>query len=407
MLPNILYHLKRPFHLVKTGLLKGLPAEIKHGFPAKKLKIIALTGTDGKTTTSTVLYHILKTAGVKVALLSTVAAYINDEEIDTGFHVTSPNPKDLHQILAKMVDQDIEVVVLETTSHGIYQFRTWGIKPMIAGVTNISEEHLDYHVTYDNYVSAKAEILQRANLAIINGDDRSATKLRKKLRSSKTPFEVISSQDRLYSQATSAIRTKFPEDYNRMNARLAYAISQKLSVSNNDFIAGIESFPGIPGRMDEISSKPVRVIVDFAHTSQGLEAALTALRDDMPKKSKLIAVFGCAGLRDREKRPKMGKAASELADFAVFTAEDPRTENIWTIIDQMKGGVTNNHHKIISIADRLEAIEHAIVDLAKDGDVVGIFGKGHEKSMCFGTTEYEWSDHQVARQALKKRKEVT
>src|SRR5260221_28136 len=168
MFDQLLYQLKRPFHLLKTGLLKGFPAQVKYKFPARKLKIIAITGTDGKTTSSTLLYHVLQKAGKKVALLSTVAAYIGNEEIDTGFHVTTPDPKALQGFLRKMVDEEYEYLVLEATSHGMYQYRLWGIQPMLAGVTNITREHLDYHVTYDLYLQAKVELLKKAKVAVIN-----------------------------------------------------------------------------------------------------------------------------------------------------------------------------------------------------------------------------------------------
>lgn len=403
MLANIIYHLKRPFHFVKTGLLGGLVAEIRNGFPAQKLHIIAVTGTDGKTTTSTMLYHILKKAGKKVALLSTVAAYIGDEEIDTGFHVTSPDPKSLHRFLKRLVDEGYEYVVLEVTSHGIYQYRIWGVIPLIAGITNVANEHLDYHVTYQQYLEAKAELLTTASFSVINDDDQSASQLKKILRAAQTPFSTYSREDAISPTTKKAITTRFPELFNQSNARLALAISQKLQIPEKVFREAITTFPGVPGRMEVVQAKPFKVVVDFAHTPQGLSAALTALRSQLKKQSKkgkLIAVFGAAGLRDRSKRPAMGKIGVELADFVVLTAEDPRTENVWSIIRQMKEQLTTGHDKIASIADRGEAISFALNKLAKPGDIVGIFGKGHEKSMCFGTTEHPWDDRQAARELL-------
>lgn len=407
MLANILYHLKRPFHFVKTGLLGGLVAEVQNGFPAQKLHIIAVTGTDGKTTTSTMLYHILKKAGKKVALLSTVAAYIGEEEIDTGFHVTSPDPKSLHRFLKRLVDDDYEYVVLEVTSHGIYQYRIWGIIPLIAGITNVANEHLDYHVTYQQYLEAKAELLTTASFSVINDDDQSASQLKKILRAAQTPFSTYSREDAISPTTKKAITNRFPEAYNQSNARLALAISQKLQIPEKTFREAIATFPGIPGRMEVVQTKPFKVVVDFAHTPQGLSAALTALRSQLKKQSKkgkLIAVFGAAGLRDRAKRPVMGRIGVELADFVVLTAEDPRTENVWSIIRQMKEQLTTGHDKIASIADRGEALRFALQKLAQPGDMVGIFGKGHEKSMCFGTTEHPWDDRQAARELLGIRK---
>jgi UDP-N-acetylmuramoyl-L-alanyl-D-glutamate--2,6-diaminopimelate ligase len=404
MLANILYHLKRPYHLVKTGLFKGLTAEIKYGFPAQKLHILAVTGTDGKTTTSTMLYHILKQAGKKVALLSTVAAYVGDEEIDTGFHVTTPDPASLHKFFKQLVDEKYEYVVLEVTSHGLYQYRTWGVMPLIAGITNVANEHLDYHINYQQYLEAKAELLTKSSFAIINDDDQSAFQLKKILRAEKTPFTTYSTQDSIHHSVNTVIKDRLPESYNQSNARLAFAITQKLQISIKDFKEAIKKFPGIPGRMEIIQTKPFKVIVDFAHTPQGLEAALLALRKQLTKqkkKGKLIAIYGAAGLRDIKKRPAMGKIGTELADLVVLTAEDPRTESVWSIIRQMKENLTENHHKIISIADRGEAITFALKKLAEPGDIVGIFGKGHEQSMCYGTVEHPWDDRKAAREVLK------
>ncbi len=401
----IIYKGKRFFHFVKTGLLRGLPAQFKYSFPANKLKIIAITGTDGKTTSSTLMYHVLKAAAKKVALLSTVAAYIGDEEIDTGFHVTTPDAGEIQRFLDKMVKLGVEYLVLEATSHGLYQHRLWGLHPYIAGFTNITHEHLDYHVTYSEYVTAKALLAKAAQKIVLNADDlTSYRELKKQLSERVDDILSYSAADHLPLKVTQAITERFPQLFNQMNARLVYTISQLLGMSNQDYITGLKEFPGIPGRMQAVGkAKNIEVIVDFAHTPNGLSAALQSLRKqlkDQKSKGKLIAVLGCAGLRDVQKRPMMGKTAVELADLAVFTAEDPRTEDVWSIIRQMKQDLDHKHSKVVSIADRKAAIYFAIQKLAKPGDVVGIFGKGHEKSMAYGKIEYPWSDTTVAQETL-------
>ena len=404
MFAQLIYRGKRIYHFFKTGLLKGLPAEYRYGHPARKLKIIAITGTDGKTTSSTMLYHVLKTAGYRVALLSTVAAYIGDRALDTGLHVTAPDPDELNKLMAEMVREGIEFLVMETTSHGIYQYRTWGVKPLVAGLTNINYEHLDYHLNYQNYVEAKALLLTNAKLTVINDDDYSAPFVKKILREHKQPYITYGLQDTLPPSIKAAINERFDEAYNHSNARLVTAIAQQFNLTNKQIIRGITTFVGIPGRMELVIEKPFTVIVDFAHTPQGLEAALTSLRqrlNQQSKKGKLIAIFGCAGLRDRQKRPKMGKIGADLADLAVFSAEDPRTEDIWSIIRQMKEQLTTGHNKIISIPDRKAAITFALTKLAQPGDLVGIFGKGHEQSLCYGTIEYPWDDRAVVREIMK------
>ena len=403
MYKQILYKLKRPYHLVKTGLLDGLKSEIQYKFPARKLKIITITGTDGKTTSTTLLFHVLKTAGKKVGLLSTVAAYLGNKSIDTGFHVTSPQPSDLQKFMKDMVEKNYEYLVLEVTSHGSYQYRDWGITPILSGVTNIANEHLDYHLNYQEYLSAKTNILKKAPTAVLNADDYSYQFLRKKL--GETKLVTYSKDSELPKKVQRAITKRFPELYNQMNAKLVYALSKLLHIDDTNFVNAIESFAGIPGRMQIIPNKKrLNLVVDFAHTPQGLRSVLRSLKEQMNERKdtgKLIAVFGCAGKRDTSKRSEMGKIGSELADIAILTAEDPRDEDVWAIIRQMKENLKENHSKIISIAERGEAIEYAITKIAEPGDTVVILGKGHEQSMCYFGVEYPWNDADAITQILE------
>ncbi|MBU0578425.1 hypothetical protein KKE34_01050 [Patescibacteria group bacterium] len=401
-LAQLIYKLKRPFHFFKTGLLKGFAGQIKYKFPAKELKIIAITGTDGKTTSATLLYHVLKKSGKKVGLISTVAAYIGAQKITTGLHVTSPDPFQLHKLLRRMANKKIEYVVLEITSHGAYQYRNWGIKPIIAGLTNIAHEHLDYHLILDEYIKAKILVLKKAKTIILNRDDSNYQKVASRLNTDK--ILTYSLKDRLAPVVAGAIKDRFVEEYNWLNARLVYAILKNLGIDNKKISESIKSFPEIPGRMQEIEiKKKFRVIVDFAHTPQGVEAALTALKKQLSREEgRLIAVYGTAGLRDHQKRPLMGKIGAKLADLVIFTAEDPRTEDVWSIIRQLKENLHDDLDKIMSIADRREAIEFALTKIAKKGDIVAILGKGHEQSMCYGKTEYPWSDEKVVKEILKK-----
>lgn len=403
----LLYQLKYWYHWVKTGILKGLVAAIRYGLPARKLKIIAITGTDGKTTSSTLLYHVLKTAGKKVALLSTVAAYIGDEKIDTGFHVTSPDAHHLQQLLRRIVKADMEYLILEYTSHGAYQNRLWGIKPLVAGITNITHEHFDYHLNYQNYLEAKALVLKRAKTVVLNQDDQSFFKLKKQL-SPKTKTIAYTADIALPKKIREAVAVKLPEAYNQMNVRLVTAIATQLGLATAQIAQGIQEFPGVEGRMNFVPTKRgFKVVIDFAHTPNALTQALEALRKHMKVKGmtgRLIAVYGCAGLRDYAKRPLMGKIGVDLADLVVFTAEDPRTEDVWSIIRQMKEQLTYGHNKIVSVGDREKAIDFAINTLAKRGDLVAFLGKGPEKSMAYGKVEYPWDERAVIEQALARKK---
>ena len=388
------------WHFFKTHLGQGLPAAYRYGHPADQLHIYGITGTDGKTTSSTLLYHVLKTAGRKVALISTVAAFIGDEEIDTGFHVTSPNPAALQRLLRRCVDAGVEDVVLEVTSHGLYQYRVAGVKFDLAGITNVTREHLDYFETWEKLVKVKGTLLAQAKQAMLNQDDESFALLRRQLRAVQTPYKTYS-QRLLPGSVGKAIGKRFSEAYNQWNANLVWSMAQELGVDKKTFVQAIESFPGVKGRMESIPNKRgLNIIVDFAHTPNGLEQVLSALREETGSKQQLIAVYGTAGLRDRSKRPQMGEIGSRIADLAIFTAEDPRTEDLQVILRQMKEGVKSpNHRKVVTIADRKEAIAFALKH-AKKGDTIGVFGKGHEKSMCFGTVEQPWSDQEAVAKLL-------
>ncbi len=386
-------------HFFRSLWFKAIPAAIYYGFPGKKLLVYGITGTDGKTTSSTLLYHVLKTAGYKVALISTVAAFIGDEEIDTGFHVTSPEPWAVQKLLRTCLQKGVEHVVLEVTSHGIFQFRVWGIDFALAGLTNITPEHLDYFETYDDYAKTKGEWLLGAKQAVLNESDRSFPLLRSMFQQRRKAF-LTYSQELDQSAIDRIITAKFDQPYNHWNAKLVLTMARKLGIADEVFIESIKTFPGVRGRMQSIpNTRGLEIVVDFAHTPNGLTQALTALR---PKAQKnLIAVFGCAGLRDRTKRAPMGKIAAEIADLCIFTAEDPRTEDLQVILRQMKEGVAEpNHRKIVTIPDRKAAIAFALSQ-AKRGDVIGIFGKGHEKSFSVGKKEYPWSDQEVVAQLLE------
>lgn len=386
--------LKNSWHL-----FNAVAALIYYRFPSQSLVVIGVTGTDGKTTTATMIYHFLNQAGYKVALISTVAAYIGSEEIDTGFHVTSPSPWSLQKLLRKIVDQQVTYVVLEATSHGLDQHRLLGIGPDIAVMTNITHEHLDYHGSFSAYVAAKAKLFARAKTVVLNKLDPQHKPLKQKAKQSTTTYLYQLSE--LDKRVQTQIKTKFEQEYNQANATAALTVGQHLGISEDKLISAIESFPGVPGRMEYINNKhQIEAVVDFAHTPNALKEAIIALKSK--HKGKIIAVYGSAGLRDRKKRALMGKIGSELADEVVLTAEDPRTESVWTIIDQMMSQVKQNYGHMHKIPDRQEAINFA-VSLAKPGDVVACFGKGHEKSMCYGTTEYPWSDAKALKQALSSR----
>jgi UDP-N-acetylmuramoyl-L-alanyl-D-glutamate--2,6-diaminopimelate ligase len=395
-------------------------------FPAYKLKIIGVTGTDGKTTTIHLIHHILNESGKSASMISTVEAKIGDKKLDTGLHVTTPSPLKVQYLLRKIANSGSEYAVLEVTSHGLAQERVAFVKFFGAVITNITHEHLDYHKTYEAYIGSKAKLLNGVKFRVLNADDASFRKLRAKgggqlvsygirketdfqakdvnLARSGTAFEIHFKNKK--STKKVGIKTSLQGEYNIYNILAAFALATCLGVSSEKIAGAVATFRGVPGRMQYVDEgQKFDVVVDFAHTPVALEKALKALNEF--KKGRTIAVFGSAGERDVGKRSMMGKIATELADASVFTAEDPRNEDVNRIINQISQGALNGggipNRTFWKIADRAAAINTAIQTLASEGDTVVIFGKGHEKSMNIAGKEYPWSDEEVARNALKLR----
>jgi UDP-N-acetylmuramoyl-L-alanyl-D-glutamate--2,6-diaminopimelate ligase len=403
MLKLWIYKIKRPYHFIKTGLLSGLVSQVKYNFPYKNLNVLAVTGTDGKTTTTNLLHHLLTTAGIKAGLISTIGGRVGDSVSSIGLHVTSPSPLVVAKFAKQLHDTGITHLVLEVTSHGYYQYRTWGINPQVLGITNLSHEHLDYHVTMDEYAKAKAGLASKAKQVIMGQASLGFEKISKLI----APNKLLTFGATQYgsSRLESAIKTRFKAKYNQANAQLAIQMAKQLGLTDKILVKGIESFPGVEGRIEEIKTTlPFKVFVDFAHTPNAIKSVLSALKFELQnqrKSGKLIAVYGATGLRDPSKRPSMGRLGTDIADLVVLTADDTRTENIWSIIRQMKEGLTKNHNKVVSIASRSKAISFALAQ-AKAGDIVAVLGQGHEKTLLIGTTEHPWSDQEAIRKILTK-----
>ncbi len=394
------------------------------GFPSRRMGVIGVTGTDGKTTTSNLIDSILTAAGLKTGLLTTVNARIGGETLDTGLHTTTPDAPDLQRYLRRMADAGSEWVVLETTSHGLSQWRVAGVDYDIAVVTNITHEHLDEHGDYEGYVRAKARLLQMLHDApakpgvpravILNADDRSYSRLRTYPAPRLLSYgieqgdvraeEVAHGPASLRFAATGlgrniAIETPLMGRFNVYNSLAAIAVGLILGLDDASIRAGLLRAPAIPGRMERIDrGQDFIALVDFAHTPFALEAALTTARQ--MTSGRVIAVFGSAGLRDREKRRMMGEVAGRLADLAVITAEDPRTEDLEAIMAASARACEAAGGKALLEPDRYRAMQRA-VGAARAGDVVIVCGKGHEQSMCFGQIEYPWDDRLALRHALE------
>jgi UDP-N-acetylmuramoyl-L-alanyl-D-glutamate--2,6-diaminopimelate ligase len=461
------------------------------------MALVGITGTDGKTTTANILFSILKAAGRRVGLISTINAVIGDQEYDTGLHTTTPDAPDVQRYLAQMRDAGAEVAVLEVTSHGLAQHRVTGCAFDVAVVTNITHEHLDFHGTYEAYREAKALLFrsllekpgffeksfdwlrtssgfsQLPKTAVLNRDDSSyefltaipaervitygiggwenrewengearewrsrgaeeqrsegakerlspdvlnltATNVRHTPAGTEFDIEVDSitlapcplvtlSPCHPSTGSGQALVTSLVGAFNVSNVLAATGAALALGIELPAIQAGVRAMTGVPGRMERVDrGQPFIAIVDFAHTPNALARALETARTLTAPGGRVIVVFGCAGLRDRDKRRLMGEVAAHLADLTVVTAEDPRTEDLAAIMAESAAALTAagrvEGHDFVRIPDRQVALCHA-VQQAHPGDVVIACGKGHEQSLCFGATEHPWRDQDALAWAL-------
>jgi UDP-N-acetylmuramoyl-L-alanyl-D-glutamate--2,6-diaminopimelate ligase len=426
-----------PLVVVQNGraALAQLSAAL-HGFPARRMTMIGVTGTDGKTTTATLIRSILQTAGHPTGLISTVAAYIGERELDTGFHTTTPDAPDVQAYLAQMVAADTRYAIVEATSFGLAQQRLVACDFDVAVLTNITHEHLDgHHNSFEEYRAAKRILFEDVahsprkgnapKVSVLNADDASyadfaAVPAEVHLAYGLTrPADITAEHiqhtpqglsfvvrcakpHRFYNPGRSGVLIESPliGRYNVSNILAAMCVALSQKVPTEAIPEGVRRVSSVSGRMERMDcGQSFTVIVDFAHTPQALENALQTARE--LTHGRVTVVFGCAGLRDSFKRPMMGEIAGRLADHVIITAEDPRTESLDAIMQRIAEGCERVGGNYTKIGDRYDAIAFALQH-ARAGDLVIITGKGHERSMCFGTTEYPWSDQEVVREILKR-----
>ncbi|MDE2853925.1 MAG: UDP-N-acetylmuramoyl-L-alanyl-D-glutamate--2,6-diaminopimelate ligase [Chloroflexota bacterium] len=418
-----------PYIQVKSAQeILGLLAAAWHDFPSRKLVVIGVTGTDGKTTTCHLIQSILKQApDIRAGYISTIAADFGGETSATGLHVTTPGAPQIQAYLAKMVAAGLTHCILEMTSHGLAQGRLNGVDIDVAVLTNVMHEHLDYHGSWEGYRAAKAlmfRMLQKAwrkpaqeKVSVINADDPSSAYFAAIPADCHISYGIHSPADRRaqgikhlsdctsFSVCNHSVTSQLPGEFNIANALAALCAAGALGIGWAAIKAGIAAVELVPGRMERIDEgQNFIAMVDFAHTPNALKRALEAGRGMLAPGKRVIAVFGSAGLRDIEKRRLMAETSAQLADMTVLTAEDPRTESLADILDMMaagclaEGGVEGE--TFIRVPDRGEAIYRAC-QLAGAGDLVMACGKGHEQSMCFGDTEHPWDDREAMRSALR------
>lgn len=379
--------LKNLWHLLDAWWWVGV-----FGYPAKRLTVVGVTGTDGKTTTSTLVYEMLRAAGHKTGLVTTVAAKIGDETMDMALHVTNPQPRVLQGLLRRMADGGCTHVVIEVTSHGLDQHRVEGCNFWVAILTNISHEHLDYHGTMEQYVAAKTKLFVGADYAVLNKDEGRAKEISGKCRGKvvwygKTGLKGV-------SRALSG-------EYNRYNIGAAAAAAKILGVQDDRIQRIVKEFRGVPGRREEVTlGQKFRAVVDFAHTPNALEQLLKSLKQETT--GRVILVFGCTGERDRDKRPIMGTVAATLADVAIVTSDDVRGESQDEIYNDIVKGIQKQdlEDKVLKENDRDKAVGMA-VKMARPGDIVAAAGMGHETTQLIGKTELRRSDREAFEKAIR------
>lgn len=424
-----------PYHLVRTEA-----SGLKNRWPAKKLRVIGVTGTNGKTTTCFMIWKMLNSAGKKAGLITTVAwggvpttdgksDKASSNRVEGGTlhrtieHMTTPKVSTLNKRIRAIKKAGAEFLVLEVTSHALSQYRTLGIPIEIAVITNVTHEHLDYHKTFDRYVKAKTKLFKNAKYGIINIDDPSYKAFKSAIAPDgnskkyttygidnqgdlqavkiKLSPEGISYKARSEGNQTLEIKTKIPGKFNVYNSLAVVAVGQKLGLSEKQIEDGIAALDEVEGRMNRIDEgQDFDVIVDFAHTPDAFEKVFESIESH---KGRVISLFGGAGRRDESTRAERGEIAGKYSDIIILTEDDSRDEDPMEIINQFKSGCKKaglGDEQILIEPDREKAIKLAL-STAKTGDLVLILGKGHEKTILRADGPHAFEDLEVTKRLLQ------
>lgn len=376
----------------------------------RKLKMIGVTGTNGKTTTAFIIKKILEENGYKVGVVGTVGVAIGNEKYPADY--TTPDPSVLHRYLYMMKMAGCDVCIMEASSQALVQKRLYGINFDIGVYTNLSREHLDYHKTMESYAEAKAILMQSSDICVINADDEYAPFMKKNARNKAVTYaidtdaDVMAEKVRLHHDGVEYKLTSKSGSYDIVysvigkfsvyNSLAALTVGMVMNVSMKRAVKAVADMKTVRGRIEKIKNdRKINILIDFAHTPDSLENVLKTVREVYDKR--LITVFGCGGDRDKTKRPIMGKIACKYSDKVFVTSDNPRTENPDSIINDIVSGLDKNSY--VRITDRTQAIREALVE-AKPGDTVLIAGKGHEKYQIFGTEKIHYDEREIVKQIL-------
>ena len=384
----------------------GVAASNFYENPSNNLKIIGVTGTNGKTTIATLLYKMFKAARYKVGLLSTVKNYINDTEIKATH--TTPDAIQINKLMSKMVEQGCEFCFMEVSSHAIHQHRIAGLNFNIGIFTNITHDHLDYHKTFKEYINVKKTFfdnLDNSSIAISNSDDKNGMIMLQNTKAKKLTYSLKSASDykakileksfdgTLVKIQDSEVWINFLGVFNVYNILVVYAVAVNLGLEHFDALRLISKLTSVDGRFQNIKSKNnITAIIDYAHTPDALQNVIKTINELKTNDQTLITVVGAGGNRDKTKRPEMAEIASKLSNKVIFTSDNPRNEKPDDIIDDMiKGVATKNENKVLTITDRRSAIKTACM-IAKSGDIILIAGKGHENYQEVNGVKHHFDD---------------
>lgn len=397
-----------------TAVALGHLASNFYGNPSEKLNLIGVTGTNGKTSVTTLLFDVFTQLGHKCALISTVENRIGDKIIPSTH--TTPDVITLNELLSEAVYEDCEYAFMEVSSHGIHQHRTEGLHFKIAGFTNISHDHLDYHKTFLEYLNVKKSYfdnLPDTAVAITNIDDKNGmvmlqnTKAKKKTYALKTLADyhgkILESDfnGMLLNFNGKEFWTSLTGKFNVSNLLLVFGIAVELGIEEGEILRAVSLLKRVKGRFETLKSRTgIFFVVDYAHTPDALENVLNTINDIRTKNERLICVFGCGGDRDHSKRPEMGDIASKNSTLAIITSDNPRTEDPLAIIKEIEAGVQpQNYSKYLSVPDRKEAIKMSI-KFAEGGDIVLVAGKGHEDYQEINGVKHHFDDKETIQELL-------
>jgi len=397
----------------KVRELTGLMANLFFEKPSETVSLVGVTGTNGKTTVSTLLYQLFSAFGYKCGLISTVENRIGDEVVPATH--TTPDVISVHRLIAGMRDKQCEFVFMEVSSHAVDQERISGLKFRGALFTNLTHDHLDYHKTMLNYITAKKKFFDRLPadaFAITNADDKNGPVMLQNTRARKITYALKSMADykvRIIESSVQGLDLRINNrevhfrligEFNAYNLCLVYATAIELGMESDDVLAILSGLRGAEGRFERIIDQKTGVcgIVDYAHTPDALENVLEAIRKVKGHANQIITVVGCGGDRDTSKRPLMAKVAANLSERVILTSDNPRSEDPEIIIDEMEAGLEGeSKKKVIRITDRMQAIKSAVM-MARDGDIILVAGKGHETYQEIKGEKFPFDDKKVLKE---------